>query len=229
MKPLDQCRLYTFVDTAYLGNRPPEWVAQQLCQGGSDLIQLRAKNLPEDETHRIAERILPITDSAGVGLVINDFPEVAQSIGAPVCHLGQEDFFDAGHTHRSAWPALRDPLKLGLSSHSPEQAIRAVMAGADYVAVGPVFRTGTKPTAEPVTLDLVRWAARNLHLPWFAIGGINFENLGSVLESGARRICVVSAILNSQDIAAACREFRDRLLTSQGLDSGPDSPLNSAQ
>jgi len=211
MKPLNECFLYTFVDLAYLANRPPETVAERLCQGGSDLIQLRAKNLTEPEVRRVAERILPITSRAGVGLVINDFPELAQSVGAQVCHLGQEDFFEASHVHRSAWPTLRDPLRLGLSSHSPSQADRAVAAGADYVAVGPVFRTGTKPTAEPVTLELVRWAAHNLTLPWFAIGGINLGNLGSVLEAGARRICVVSAILQAPDIADACLQFKRQL------------------
>jgi thiamine-phosphate pyrophosphorylase len=211
VKPLSQCRLYTFVDAAYLAGRSPECIAEQLCQGGSDLIQLRAKDSSADEARRIAERVLPITNGAGVGLVINDFPEIAQSIGAPVCHLGQEDFFESGHTHRTACPALCGPIKFGLSSHSPAQAVRAVGAGADYVAVGPVFKTGTKPSAEPVTLELVRWAALNLRLPWFAIGGINLENLDSVLEAGARRICVVSAILNASDLASTCRRFKERL------------------
>lgn len=211
MKPINQCRLYTFVDTTYLKNRPPEWVVEQLCLGGSDLIQLRAKPLAADEVRRIAERILPITEAASVGLVINDFPKVAQSVGAPVCHLGQDDFFDAGPTHRAAWSDLREPLKLGLSSHSPDQAMRAIAAGADYVAVGPVYQTGTKPTAKPVTLELVRWAANNLDLPWFAIGGITLENLDEVLDAGASRLCVVSAILNAPDLAVACREFKDRI------------------
>lgn len=213
MKPLSECRLYTFVDTGYLSNRPPEFVAEKLCEGGSDVIQLRAKNLSANEIRRIAERILPIADRAGVGLVINDFPEIAASLGAPFCHLGQGDFFDAGFTHRSALPTLRSTISLGLSSHSPDQAARAVAAGADYVAVGPVFKTGTKPSASPVTLDVVRWAAHNLNLPWFAIGGINLENLDSVLEAGARRICVVSAILTAPDIAMACRRFKKQVMT----------------
>jgi thiamine-phosphate pyrophosphorylase len=100
---------------------------------------------------------------------------------------------------------------LGLSSHAPEQALRAVAAGADYVAVGPVFPTGTKPGRAAVTLDYVRWAATHLEVPWFAIGGIHLGNLDSVLAAGATRICVVSAILNAPDVAAACREFRHRL------------------
>ena len=84
-------------------------------------------------------------------------------------------------------------------------------AGADYIAIGPVFATGTKPDAKPVTLDFVRWATANVTAPWFAIGGINLENLGNILAAGAIRVCVVSAILNAPDVAKACAEFRKRL------------------
>ena len=73
------------------------------------------------------------------------------------------------------------------------------------------FPTGTKPTAKPVTLEYVRWAAANLRIPWFAIGGINLQNLDKVLAAGAQGICVVSAILTADDLAAACRKFKDRL------------------
>ena len=211
MKPLADCQLYTFVDTAYLHGRAPELVALQLCDGGSDLIQLRAKNSAPDELRRMAEKILPITRRANVGLVINDHLDIAKEIGAELCHLGQEDFFDAGHTHIAELLAGNCPPGIGLSTHAPAQAQRALGAGADYLAIGPVYATGTKPTAKPVTLEYVRWAAENVTIPWFAIGGIHLENLGGVLAAGARRICVVSAILNSPDIAQACLEFRRRL------------------
>src|SRR5437763_7868688 len=101
MKPLSACRLYTLVDTACLRGRNPQTVARQLCDGGSDLIQLRAKNSSPEEVRRLAEAILPITRPGGVGLVINDHLRIAAETGAELCHLGQEDFFDAGHTHVS--------------------------------------------------------------------------------------------------------------------------------
>ena len=232
MKPLADCKLYTFVDTAYLHGRAPELVTQQLCDGGSDLIQLRAKNSSLNEIRAMAEKILPITRRANIGLVINDHLDIAREIGAEFCHLGQEDFFDAGHKIVSELKgrdtALRRPLvygtsvgalngrvlpemKIGLSTHSPEQAQRALAAGPDYIAIGPVFATGTKPGAKPVTLDYVHWAAANVTVPWFAIGGIRLENLGDVLAAGAKRVCVVSAILNVPDAAKACAEFSQRL------------------
>jgi thiamine-phosphate pyrophosphorylase len=197
------------VDTAYLGDRDPAVVAQQLCDGGSDLIQLRAKNAPLDAVRRMAGAIVPIVRRAGVGLVINDHLDLAREVGADFCHLGQEDFFDAGHTQVSQLGAA--PLRIGLSTHAPPQCERAVAAGADYVAIGPVYPTGTKPAAKPVTLDYVRWAADNVKVPWFAIGGINLDTLDHVLEAGARRVCVVSAILNAPNIAAECRKYRARL------------------
>jgi thiamine-phosphate pyrophosphorylase len=211
MKPLAECQLYTFVDTAYLHGRAPELVAQQLCDGGSDLIQLRAKNSTRDEIRRLAETILPITRRAGVGLVINDHLEIAREVGADICHLGQEDFFDAGYTHVSQLSTIPSQLKTGLSTHAPAQAQRALLAGADYIAIGPIYATGTKPLAKPVTLDYVRWAANHATVPWFAIGGINLQTIGEVVAAGAQRVCVVSAILNAPDVAAACAEFRRRL------------------
>jgi thiamine-phosphate pyrophosphorylase len=209
MKSLLECRLYTFVDTAYLHGRKPADVARELCEGGSDIVQLRAKNESPDQTQRMAEAILPITRAHGVPLVINDHVEIARTLGAECVHLGQEDFFDAGFTHRAQLSNLS--TQFGLSSHAPAQAERAVAAGADYIAVGPVFATGTKPGRAPVTLEYVRWAAKNVSLPWFAIGGITLENLDEVLGAGAKRVCVVSAILNASDVRSACRELKRRL------------------
>jgi thiamine-phosphate pyrophosphorylase len=211
MKPLADCKLYTFVDTAYLHGRAPELIAQQLCDGGSDLIQLRAKNSPPDEIRAMTEKILPITRRANVGLVINDHLEIARDLGAEFCHLGQEDFFDAGYESVSELRTPSSELRIGLSTHAPEQARRALDAGADYLAIGPVYATGTKPGAKPVTLDYVRWAVAHATVPWFAIGGINLQTLDDVLAAGAKRVCVVSAILNALDVTKACAVFRRRL------------------
>ncbi|MBI4324055.1 MAG: thiamine phosphate synthase [Chloroflexi bacterium] len=215
MKPLSECRLYTFVDTAFLGGRSVEAVARQLCEGGSDLIQLRAKSSTPDEVRRMAAALLPIAACANIGLVINDYPQIAADTGAPLCHLGQEDFSNAEYTHVSQIPLAGLRLKIGLSTHTPAQAEQALAAGADYIAVGPVYPTSTKPTAQPVTLEYIRWAARHVSIPWFAIGGITLENIGDVLDAGATRICVVSAILRAPDITEACRLFKKRLTSNQ--------------
>ncbi|SPE62722.1 Thiamine-phosphate synthase [Verrucomicrobia bacterium] len=221
MKPISECRLYTFVDTGYLRGRSPAAVAEELCEGGADLIQLRAKQVSLDEVRRLAEAVRLVTLRADVGLVVNDHPAIAQAVGADFCHLGQEDFFGAHRSHVSELGAAlvsngsgehgRPAVRVGLSTHSPEQANRAVAAGAHYLGVGPVYPTGTKPGAAPVTLSYVRWAAEHVRTPWFAIGGITLENLDAVLGAGGRRVCVVSAILQAPDIVDACRQFKRRL------------------
>ena len=241
MKPLSDCKLYTFVDTAYLRGRSAESVARELCDGGSDIIQLRAKDSSEEQIRATAESILPICEQSGVRLVINDYPRIAFELSQKAsrgecvgCHLGQEDFFDGGHGSvsdlRVAYGESRGrrastpdvvPYNvgieavphcfIGLSSHAPAQAERAVAAGADYIAIGPIYSTATKPTAKAVTLQYVRWAAANVSTPWFAIGGVNLATLDAVLEAGATRICVVSGILNADDVAGVCAEFRRRV------------------
>ena len=241
LKSLADCRLYAFVDAAYLGGRTPAALAESLCLGGSDIIQWRAKGWPREKVLETARELRPILESHGVWLVINDHIDIARSVCADACHLGQEDFFGRGYTQvtdldnpakgrassrfqigtsrgvaviggaTESTRTLGAPLAIGLSTHAPEQAQAAVTAAADYIAVGPVYATGTKPGARPVTLDYVRWASANIAIPWFAIGGINLENLDAVLKAGARRVCVVSAILNASDVRAACRQFKERL------------------
>jgi len=213
MKPLADCRLYAFVDAAYLDGRPPAALAEALCLGGADIIQWRAKGWPAERVLQTALELAPVLRSHGVRFVVNDHLDVARAAGADLCHLGQEDFFDAGFRH--ARDLKLQNVGLGLSTHAPGQARAALEAEPDYIAIGPVFATGTKPEARPVTLDYVRWAAENVTLPWFAIGGIDLERLDRVLEAGASRVCVVSAILRAPDVREACRRFMDRL-ESQG-------------
>ena len=211
MKPLAECRLYAFVDSAYLNGREPVDLTRQLCAGGADLIQLRAKDWSADRILETAEALLPITQAANVGLVVNDHWKIAGEIGADICHLGQEDFFESGFTSMADLEPPNPKLRLGLSTHAPEQAERAIKAGADYLAFGPVYATPTKPGRPAVTLDNVRWAAMYADRPWFAIGGITLKNIEDVLEAGARRVCVVSDILNAPDVTRACQQFRERI------------------
>jgi thiamine-phosphate pyrophosphorylase len=204
IRPLADCRLYTFLDSAYLHGRNPSKICEQLCAGGSDIVQLRAKDWEPGKIEEVGYELLQITNRHRVNLVINDHPEIARRIGTNLCHLGQEDFFDAGYRNSSEFTGL----KLGLSTHAPSQAQRAIAADPAYIAIGPIYPTGTKPNAKPVTLEYVRWAAENVRIPWFAIGGVNLATLPDVLAGGAKRICVVSAILNAPDVQMECRKFR---------------------
>jgi thiamine-phosphate pyrophosphorylase len=215
MHPLADRRLYAFLDAAYFHGRPIRQLAEDLCRGGADIVQLRAKNVDPVQIRSWAFEVAPILRSASIPLVINDYPEIAREVGAEWVHLGQDDFAASGFASVAELKNARCPgVCLGMSSHAPDQALKAVQAGADYVAVGPVFSTMTKPGRAAVTLDYVRWASENLKVPWFAIGGITLDNVASVLASGARRICVVSEILNAGDVAGACHSFKNHLTSA---------------
>lgn len=208
MKSFADSWLYTFIDLAYIDPSKVTPVSLDLCQGGADVIQFRAKETPLSIVRRLSMEVLRVTRDFNIPLVINDYPDIAIEIGAVACHLGQEDL---AHRKNSSAPLNPAPLKTGLSTHRPEEALQAVALGVDYIGVGPVFPTPTKPHAKPVTLEYVRWAAANLSIPWFAIGGITLENLSQVMEAGASRVCVVSGILRAPNLREACQEFKKRL------------------
>ncbi|MBM3889069.1 MAG: thiamine phosphate synthase [Verrucomicrobia bacterium] len=209
MRPVADCRLYGFLDTAYLGLRDPLDVARELISGGVDIIQLRAKTWCWDDIVALARRILPLTRAAGVPLIINDHVELARRASADGVHLGQEDI---ALMPVSAVRARLGPGRLvGLSTHSLAQAKAAETQRSDYIGIGPIFATGTKPGRAPIGLVTLRAVANAVRLPAFAIGGITPANLPSVIQHGATRIAVVSAILCAPDIAAVARAFKQAL------------------
>jgi thiamine-phosphate pyrophosphorylase len=177
------------------GARPLGFLRAALA-GGVDIIQLRDKGLDDEGILRAAEPFRAAADEFGVPFILNDRPDLVQATGADGVHLGQDD---VGH---------RVGL-LGRSTHAPEQAL--AVEDADYVSIGPVWATPTKPGRPAAGLDYVSWAAANVDRPWFAIGGIDAANVREVLERGARRIVVVRAITEAADPEAAARELREAL------------------
>ena len=181
--------------------------------GGVDILQIRQKNMDPDEevealqvARRAAERHQAI-------VCVNDSPEIAERFSADMLHLGQTD----GPSRRARRHLHRWAL-VGRSTHTPKQTDQAIADEyADYFCVGPVYATSTKPDYEPVGLDLVGYAAQVAPpsditaKPWFAIGGIDLDNLDDVLDAGARRVCVVRAITLADDPQAAARELSTRL------------------
>lgn len=213
MKTLQECRLYGILDLGYVSPANVEATTRQLCEGGVDILQLRAKGLDEEAIEALGERIVPITDQAGIPLVINDFPEIVPSIGAAGAHVGQDDKaiadarWRAGRALNGEVPA---PI-IGRSTHSLEQAVQAQAEGADYIGFGPLFATPTKPGRPAIGLEEIRRAHELVKIPIFCIGGIKLENLASVLAAGATRVVVVSGILQAPDIAGYCRAVKKAL------------------
>jgi len=209
--PIAPCRLYGFVDTAYIGRRNPGDVARQLIAGGTDIIQVRAKKISHAERVEIALAVVSVASGHDVPVLINDDIDAAFETGADGVHLGQEDWSALGG-RQERLQRLAHMRIVGLSTHSLEQALAAERDGVNYIGVGPVFSTGTKPGVKPVGVGLVREIASRVTVPFFAIGGITLANVGQVLEAGATRVAVVSAILRAPDVAEAVREFKRRLV-----------------
>lgn len=169
-------------------------------RGGVDLVQLREKELPDGALLRALKEARAVTGRLGVPLVVNDRPDLAVLVGADFVHVGQDDL--------PLQAVRRFGIPSGLSTHSREEVERAE---ADYIAVGPVFATPTKPGRPAVGLELVRHAAVHAPAPWFAIGGIDRTNVAEVVAAGARRIAVVRAIGDADDPEPAARELRGAL------------------
>ena len=209
---LARCRLYGFVDTAYIDGLEPGQVARDLIAGGVDIIQVRAKEKSHADRVDLGRAVVSAAFQYKVPVIINDDIEAAFEAGADGVHLGQEDWAAIPREERGA--RLANMRIVGLSTHSLEQALAAERDGADYLGVGPVFPTPTKPGVKPVGVELVREVAARVKTPFFAIGGITLDNIGEVLEAGATRVAVVSAILKAPDkteVAAALKKRLERL------------------
>ena len=210
-KPITGCVLYGFIDTAYLESRDPAVVAQVLIEGGVDVIQVRAKKNSHAQRVEIGLEVVSVAAEREIPVIINDDIDAAFESGADGVHLGQEDWQClGGKAERS--DRLANMRIVGLSTHSLEQALRAERDGADYIGVGPVFPTATKPGVKPVGLDLVHDVVERIKIPFFAIGGITLDNIDQVLEAGATRVAVVSAILKAPNVAVAATAFKQKLV-----------------
>jgi len=206
---LAQCRLYGFIDTTYVDPLDPGEVVRELIAGGVDIIQVRAKEHSHVERVDLAMKIVSAAFQYGVPVIINDDIEAAFESGADGVHLGHLDWAAIHHDERvDRLAAMRI---VGRSTHSLEEALAAERDGADYIGVGPVFPTATKPGTRPVGVELVREVASKVKIPFFAIGGITLDNVSQVLDAGATRIAVVSAILKTADCTEAAAAFKQKL------------------
>jgi len=204
MKTISEARLYGIVDAGYVALADMVAMTRALVEGGVDVLQLRAKNVPLAEVEKIARELLPVTRDGGVPFVINDHAQIAAAVGSEGVHIGQED--GDLDTVRQMVGAQ---CFVGRSTHSVAQAKAAMAEGADYIGFGPLYATGTKPDYVPIGLEDIREVHRFATCPVFCIGGINERTLPEVLAAGARRVVIVSALLQAADVRQAVREILD--------------------
>jgi thiamine-phosphate pyrophosphorylase len=206
MKALSECRLYGIIDLGYVEESNFLHVAEQMIEGGVDMIQLRGKGKSLDELAGYAARLHEITARDSTPLIVNDHAEIARQLPVEGAHVGQDD--DSVEVARRK--AVRAIL-IGKSTHSIEQARAAERECADYIGFGPIFATPTKPDYPPIGLSDIRRVHVEISLPIFCIGGINIDNLQSVIDAGAKRVVMVSALLKAHSIVDYARCATDML------------------
>jgi thiamine-phosphate pyrophosphorylase len=198
--------LYVILDRSVARGRDLGWLLDRVIDGGGRLVQLRDKAWSPAELWPTARALRDRCREAGVTFIVNDRPDLALALEADGVHVGQEDF-PAGAARR----LLRPGMILGVSSHDEAQARQALADGADYVAVGSIFPTGTKPRFQLVGPDLIRRLRPAVPAPLVAIGGITEANAAQVMEAGADAAAVISAVCAADDPAAATRRLLERL------------------
>jgi thiamine-phosphate pyrophosphorylase len=191
---LAAARLYLVCGADPAGRELPTLLRSAIA-GGVDIVQLREKHLPDEELASIAKAARIMCEQLGTLLIVNDRPWVAREAGADGIHVGQDDIPPA---------EVRELV-------GPEQ-IDAVDANlVDYIGVGPIHETPTKPGRPAVGLGLIRYAAAHATVPFFAIGGLHAGNLDEALAAGATRACALRAIADAEDPEQAARALRERL------------------
>ncbi len=211
-KPTLPIGIYGITAAKYSRGRSTAHVVQAMIEGGVRIIQYREKR-PEKSFAEMLEEcreIRRLTRAAGVLFIVNDYADIAWLVDADGVHVGQDDL------PVSAVRELIGPGKLiGMSTHSPEQAVAAVLAGADYIGVGPIFATTTKEdVCSPVGLEYLEHVVRSCPLPFVAIGGIKEHNLGQIIQRGATTVCLVTEIVGAEDIAATVSRLQAVLSAS---------------
>jgi thiamine-phosphate pyrophosphorylase len=202
---LQDARLYVVTD-ARRDRGDLEAFLRAVTEASADIVQLRDKDADDAQLRESAEVFRRVCDDTGALFVLNDRPDLAVEVGADGIHVGQDDA-----SPDDARALVGPDLLIGLSTHSATQVDAAADQDVDYIAVGPVHATPTKPGRPAAGLEPVRHAAEHAAQPWFAIGGISPHTLDEVLDAGARRIVVVRAITQAEDPAAATWALRRAL------------------
>jgi len=194
--------LYVVLDRTAARGRDLDELLSAVIEGGCRMVQLREKDWPSGRLWPLARRLRERCGRAGVTFVVNDRVDLAVAVEADGVHVGQDDL-----PARAARPLLRPGMLLGVSTHDLEQARAAHADGADYVAVGSMFASATKPDFQLVGPDLIRKLRGEIRVPLIGIGGITHDNVAEVVRAGADGVAVISAVCAAPDPASATRRF----------------------
>ncbi|NIM02951.1 thiamine phosphate synthase [bacterium] len=213
-------------------------MAEESLLGGADMVQLRVKDWTDKKTMEIGEKLREVTADYNVPMVVNDRLDIALALGADGVHIGQQDMPLALVRKLLMWEAAGasiyksqkqklqkgSPLPqrrsitrfTGVSTHSLKEAVKAEKEGADYISIGPVFPTPSKPELKQIGLNPVRQLRKKLKIPFFAIGGIDQENIEEVIHAGAERVAVIHVVFGAKNVRKAAREIKRRIKQAKG-------------
>ena len=207
-KRLDSCKLYLVTNSDMFENETVFFnVIESAIEGGVDIVQLREKNAQACEIVEKSLKLRKLTKEKGVLFIVNDRVDIAKIVDADGVHLGQSDI-----SLDDARKVLSPEKIIGISTHTIEDAKKAMFQKADYIGVGPVFETPTKPGRKSCSLEYLQWAVENVAIPFFAIVGINLDNLDIIKSLKAKRVAVVRAIMNAKNAKEAALSFKENLL-----------------
>jgi thiamine-phosphate pyrophosphorylase len=182
-------------------------VLEALLGGGASIVQLREKEIDDRSFYELALAFRRRTRQAHATLILNDRVDICMAVDADGVHLGQDDL-----PIPVARRLVGQQRIIGVSTHNLDEALRAAAQGADYINVGPIYPTVTKEHVGPaVGIELFRQVSRCVQLPITVMGGIKLDNLDPLLEAGARRIAVVTAVVSADDISEAVRQLRAKI------------------
>ncbi len=207
----EQRLLYGILDLNYIEIENASAVVQSLIAGGVDIVQLRGKSIEIESLTRLAAELHTITAKHDVPLIINDHAEIARAVELEGVHVGQDDI-----SVEQAREIAGRKVIVGKSTHSFEQAVAAQKEGADYIGFGPLFATPTKPDYPPIGLSMIGKVHHAVQIPIFCIGGIKLGNLMHVIAGGARRVVIVSELLQSKNIEAYADTAKRALVAQRG-------------
>lgn len=201
---LKKSRLYAVLDKTVLKNSGLIFnKAEEIKNSGVDIIQYRDKESKKETVLENARNLKKILASAKAMFIINDYLDIAKLVDSDGIHLGQKDA-----SVKTARRILGNDKIIGVSCHSLNQAVKAQNNGADYISIGPIFSTPTKPGYKAVGPDLIRAAGKKIKIPFFVIGGINENNIGEVSSIGAKRAAVCRAICRAKKARLAVKKLR---------------------
>ncbi|MDO8488908.1 MAG: thiamine phosphate synthase [Candidatus Omnitrophota bacterium] len=203
---LKRSRLYLILDKPTFATRSLKKIYSTVSSGKIGLIQLRDKHSSKSYLLDLAIKLSKRLSRSKTLFIVNDYLDIAVASGADGLHLGQDDL-----PLKEARKILGQDKIIGVSCHSLAQALKAQKEGANYVGIGPIYATATKPEYKPIGLRILRQLKNKIKIPYFAIGDIHLGNIKEILATGARRIAVCRAILKATDPKVAADEFYKKL------------------